>query len=92
MSQVIVEEDKLKEKRLRSAQEEHLIQRETEHQKWLATNTFGLSAIAKGAAVVFLPVALFWAALSFLMTAILRILATVFRFIGVFFGGTKSST
>lgn len=91
MSQVIVEEDNLKEKREKSRELERKIQIEGVHQKWHLGGTAGVGALAKMIAIAGLPVIALWTGIGILIGAAFKIIGGLFRFIGGFIS-KKSDT
>lgn len=89
MSQVIVTNDTLKQKREKSAEQEHRIDREGQFQHWKRSDITGkdLPKIAIGFAV--LPIAALWAFLTGLIALMLTICEYGFKVLGSVFGGKK---
>lgn len=89
MSQVIIEEDQLKEKRLKTREQERRIDRESVHAKWQIGGTAGLSFIARAAGIALLPVALLWAGFIALISLAFRIVGRLFQVLGKLVGGER---
>jgi hypothetical protein len=89
MSQVIVEEDNLKEKRLKSKGEESRIRIDTTFKKWQNPNSKLVDLIQKGVGVAVLPVALIWGGMSAVLGLLMGAVAQIFHFVGGFFGTKK---
>ncbi|MGE0174392.1 MAG: hypothetical protein AB7T49_16470 [Oligoflexales bacterium] len=92
MSQVIVEEDNLKDKRLKSKTEEARIQVDSAFKKWQNPSGAMLNLIQKGAGIAALPVALFWTAMSAVLGILMGIVAQIFHLFGALCRGNKSSS
>ena len=84
MSQVIVEEDGLNEKRERSKLQERKIDTIGDFAKWQKGGQQGQALIAKLAGIAILPVALFWSLLYFIGTAVITVFARLFDMLGGF--------
>lgn len=82
MSQVIVEEDGLAEKRQRSKQQERKIDTVSAFTKWQKGGEQGQAFIARAAGVAMLPVAAFWGLLYFVGTFVITVFARIFDFLG----------
>lgn len=87
MSQVITEEDRLREKRLKSREQERRIDREAVHAKWRKGGTAGQTFIARAVGIAVLPVALLWAGFAAIIMVAFRLVGRVFQTLGKLVGG-----
>jgi hypothetical protein len=67
MSQVVVTDDSLKQRRLRSGEQERQIDREGQFKKWLKSDITGFDPIAALVGLAVLPVVAVWYLIGFLM-------------------------
>lgn len=67
MSQVVVTDDNLKQRRLRSGDQERQIDRESQFKKWLKSDITGFDPVAALVGLAVLPVVAVWYALASLV-------------------------
>lgn len=89
MSQVVVTEDSLKQRRLRSGEQERQIDRESQFKKWQLSDITGFDPIAALVGVAVLPVVAIWYVLSFLVRIAVYIGIGFSRALGALIGPMK---
>ncbi len=82
MSQVIVTNDNLKEKRTQSSEQEHQIDRDAVVMRWRLSSVTGKSPVLAVIGLLFLPVALFWGFLLLLIGLVVAVIRLAFAFMG----------
>ncbi len=85
MSQVILVNDNLKDKRLRSRQQEQKIDRTSQFNHWRKNDITKPNPLLRLAGLVFVPVVAFWSLLWALIGMSLGAVLVVFKFIGKMF-------
>jgi hypothetical protein len=89
LSQVIVTDDKLKQKREKSAEQELRIDREGQFQRWRRNDITGKDMVATAIGFAALPVVGLWAFLTAMIAAMLTLCQYLFKVLGAAFGGKK---
>lgn len=90
MSQVIVTNDKLNQKRKLSADQEHKIDRDGMFTRWRRNDITGRDPLTNLIGFAVLPIWALWTALTALIFAVIWVLEQVFKVLGKIFGGKKS--
>ena len=87
MSQVIVTQDNLLDKRQRSREQEKHIETEEQFVKWKRSDVTGPDAFRKTVGMAVMPILGLWAILGGIMAAALGLLRWFFRVLGRVLGG-----
>ena len=90
MSQVIVTQDRLRQRREASGQQERTIEREAEFAKWRRSDITGRDPVAAAVGFAVLPIVALWGLLCGLMVIVLEALRAVFWVFGRVLGGAKN--
>ena len=90
LSQVIVTNDALADKRKRSAEQEKKIDTESRFQKWRRSDISGRDPVATFVGLASLLIVAFWFFIGGLATVIAYLFRGVMRLLGAIKGGTKS--
>ncbi len=89
MSQVIVIDDELKQKRDKSAEQEHRIDIEGQFAHWKRSDITGKDLVATAIGFAVLPIVALWAFLTGLIAGMLTLCRFAFKALGSVFGGKK---
>jgi hypothetical protein len=89
MSQVVVTEDNLKQRRLRSGEQEKRIDREGQFRKWLKSDITGFDPIAAVVGLAVLPVVAIWYILSTIVKVAIFVSIGFSRMIGTLLSSRK---
>lgn len=89
MSQVVVTDDTLKQRRLRSGEQERQIDREGQFKKWLKSDITGFDPVAAVIGVAVLPVVAIWYFLASLVRLAVYVSITFSRVVGSIVGSMK---
>lgn len=79
MSQVVVVDDNLKDKRLSSKKEEKAIDRDSQFRKWQMSDITGPSLVLKLIGLATMPIVFFWSILGLLSGLALAIAMAIFN-------------
>ena len=90
MSQVIVTQDKLLDKRQRSREQEKNIETDEQFAKWRRTDVTGPDIFRKSVGLAVMPILGLWAILGGIMAAALGLLRAVFKAFGQVLGGKRN--
>ncbi len=90
MSQVIVTEDVLSDKRNISRAQEEKISQDSRIGKWSKSDISGKDPLATIAGIAFLPILAVWAGILFMMMVMMTCLRYLFKGLGLIIGGGKS--
>lgn len=90
MSQVIVTQDKLLDKRQRSREQEKNIETDKQFAKWRRTDVTGPDTFRKTVGLAVMPILGLWAILGGIMAAALGLLRAVFKAFGQVLGGKRN--
>lgn len=90
MSQVIVTQDQLTDKRRRSGQEEHRIETNAQFAKWRRSDVTGFDPVRRAVGLAVMPILGLWGVLALLLTGIMEVLKGVFLFLGRLIGGRRN--
>ena len=90
MSQVIVTEDNLKSRRMKSAEMERKIDSEGAMNRWRMSDITGFDPVAAAVGLAVLPIALSWFIIGGLVKLAIYVSISVSRFIGALIGKSKA--
>jgi len=90
LSQVVVTDDKLKDKRDQSREQERRIDVRSVTKKWLRSDISGRDPIATAVGIAVLPIVAIWSFLGAFITVMLLAVRFLMVGIGKVVGGTKS--
>jgi hypothetical protein len=87
LSQVIVTNDSLKQKRERSAEQEHRIDRESQFARWRKSDITGKDYVESAVGYALLPIVALWAFLTGVIALMLTACEYLFKVLGAIFRG-----
>jgi hypothetical protein len=90
LSQVIVTQDKLLDKRQRSREQEKNIETNEQFAKWRRSDVTGPDAFRKLVGLAVMPILGLWAILGGIMATALGLLRAVFKAVGQILGGKRN--
>ena len=90
MSQVIVTEDNLKQRRQKSAESERKIDSEGAMSQWRMSDVTGFDPVAAAVGLAVLPVALSWYIIGGLVKLAIYVAISISRLVGALIGRTKA--
>jgi hypothetical protein len=90
LSQVIVTQDNLLDKRQRSRDQERKIDTADQFEKWRRSDVTGPDVFKKTVGLAVMPVLGLWAIICGIMTAALGFLRVIFRVLGKAVGGSRN--
>lgn len=90
MSQVIVTNDKLNEKRLNSRKQELNIKKEDKFTRWRRDDVTKSDALQRFIGLVVTPILALWAGLCLIIAAVGFVLQAIFKILGKLTGGRHS--
>jgi hypothetical protein len=90
MSQVVVTDDNLKSRRIKSGEQERQIDRESGFDKWKLSDVTKFDPVAAVLGLVALPVVLSWYAIGLVVKIAVYIGIGISRLIGVLIGNNKA--
>jgi hypothetical protein len=90
MSQVIVTEDNLKQRRQKSAESERQIDSEGAMNRWRMSDVTGFDPVAAAVGIAVLPIALSWYIIGALVKLAIYVSISVSRFVGSLIGRSKA--
>ena len=91
MSQVVVTEDKLSERRQASRLQESRIEREASFAKWRRSDISGRDPVAFLAGLAFAPIAIIWTVFTLIIAAIFSVFKFIFRALGGLLGSQSKN-
>jgi len=90
MSQVVVTEDKLKSRRIKSGEQERQIDRESGFDKWKLSDVTKFDPVAAVLGLVALPVVLSWYVIGLVVKLAVYVGIGISRLVGVLIGNNKA--
>ena len=90
MSQVVVTDDNLKSRRIKSGEQERQIDRESGFDKWKLSDVTKFDPVAAGLGLVALPVALSWYVIGLVVKFAVYVGIGISRLVGVLIGNNKA--